>query len=583
MSAYPGNRFPGNYIIRQLRNAGVKKFFVSPGARSAPLVAALSAEETVTHFDERGMSFAALGHARATGKPTACITTSGSAVANLHPAAVEAFYSEIPLIFVTADRPARLLNRGANQTIDQQNIFGPSQLAFLNLPITELQTSGETTEQQLLDTLGKPISKLVQTACGTPSGPVHLNCPFDEPLLPDDETCDLPDEAQVADFTALKTKSHIRMFFDVLLSSDSKTLFLIGQLTAKEQKYIPKILELAVSQNWLLVPDVLSGLRQISHPNIFSYAHLWSKYASEESLEELRPRRVLHLGESLVSKSLGKWLSKLGEQDYIHISASPRCRNPYQKKIGKLQIPLKKFFSKFKNAWLPPSNDKKNTDWLQAFRRETMRIEAVLKSNLSGSEAGNIRKLSEYLTGDINLFLGNSMPIRDFDMFATRGKKKSSLCFGNRGASGIDGNIATACGVSAASGKTTLALLGDLTALHDLNSLALTTRPDVRGIFVVFNNRGGGIFRFLPLKIEEEKREALLETPHPFEFSKAAEMFSLRYALVENSEDFLKAFGTALGEKKLSAASWLIEIRSDRKENHSAHLKIAEMLRQVLT
>ncbi|MFV0337854.1 MAG: 2-succinyl-5-enolpyruvyl-6-hydroxy-3-cyclohexene-1-carboxylic-acid synthase [Chthoniobacterales bacterium] len=576
------NHFLGHYILEQLRHVGVETFFLSPGARSAPLVAALRAEETITHFDERGMAYAALGHARVSGKPTVCITTSGSAVANLHPAAVEAFYSEIPLIFLTADRPPRLLDRGANQTIDQQNLLSPSQQTFLNLPVIDLQSEGFVSEHRLRNLLGDPIFRLVQTACSTPAGPVHLNCPFDEPLLPfaENDFDEIPSNINVGDEMPTTQKEAPEIVSKVLLAEKKRTLLLVGQLTNEEQKLKTEILELASARGWAVVVDSLSGLRQISHSKIFSYAHLWSKCTADESLEGLLPEVVFHLGESFVSKTIGEWLCSLTEKNYFHISASPRCRNPYQEKIQKLQIALQDFLLEFKKAPAPAS-DSRDEAWLKTLQQQNLKIEHALTSQIETdfSEPAIMRLLSENLSSDINLFLGNSMPIRDFDMFASTIKKVEPTYFGNRGASGIDGNIATAFGISAASGKTTLAVLGDLTALHDLNSLALANHLNARVIFIVFNNGGGGIFRFLPLKIGEKQRETFLETPHSFEFSKAAEMFSLHYAAPENFKNFQKFLAQALADNR---NSWLIEVRSDRATNHHLHLRIDGAIKKIL-
>jgi len=553
MSGGNANRAFGQALVSWLRQAGVRKFFLSPGARSSPIVAALRSEETVTHFDERGMAFAALGYARASGQAGVCFTTSGTAVANLHPAAVEAYYSEIPLLLITADRPPEMRGTGANQVIHQPGIFGPSVLGFHECPCPE--TTAEAAAGLEI------LARAWQQAHTPVRGPVHLNCPFQEPLLPDGAVDDVP-------LPPLPSLADCGQRTD-LPEVSGRGLILVGQLDPAEQRESVAILDLAQRHGWPVFADPLSGLAGSRDPHVIANYDL----ALKARPESLRPDFVLHLGESLVSKSLGQWLASLREGTYYHISPSPRKRDAWKQGTVKWLMEIEEFCQALQAKPCRP-------EWLASWQEVSAIMERTLEELLPQrgevSESGLARWLPGHL-GNRPLFIGNSMPIRDTTSFARR-SDATPVFFGNRGASGIDGNIATAAGISLAIGERVTVLLGDLATLHDLNSLALTKAQGVQLDLVVVNNGGGGIFRFLPLEVPPAQRETLWETPHAFSFANTARQFGLSYARLEAMED-LPALFTA---KPPGAGSRLVEVVTDREVNHRQHQELMASIRQSL-
>lgn len=537
------NRSWGCAIVRGLQKLGAGRFFMSPGARGSALVAAIAEEgiEATVHYDERGMSFAALGWAMATGRPAVCITTSGSAVANLLPACVEAFHSGMPLIFVTADRPPELRGTGANQTIHQPGIFGAFVRAQADLPCPSAPSQ-----------LPVILEKLVAAATGENPGPVHLNVPFPEPLLPEGkaENFPLPKPRRLE---TSKTSFEIPPAF-----FDSKNgIILVGRLSLSDQPSAAHLLDLSERLGWPLISDALSGARLL--PGVIGHADwiLQSRHVSA-------PEHVLHFGGSLVSKRLSEWMASCRGEHYLQVRRFPEKLDPWSQSPTVIRADIPEFLDALSIA---PRSGWRNT-WLEANQAAAEILSEVLDANqLSEPAIARVVAASSSL-----LFLGNSMPVRDFNSCAESKFPHSTQILGNRGASGIDGNIATIAGISSGSGKAVTALLGDLTVLHDLNSLALLRDEPVT--LVVVNNDGGGIFRFLPLGIDPAERERFWETPHGMDFAHAAAQFGLEYHRPAD----IPALAELLSQPPLRAR--LIECRTDRAANHALHLEISRRISQ---
>lgn len=535
------NRSWGRALVCGLQKLGAGRFFMSPGARGSALVAAIAEEgiEATVHFDERGMSFAALGWAMATGLPAVCVTTSGSAVANLLPACIEAFHSSLPLIFVTADRPPELRGTGANQTIHQPGIFG-----------NFVRAEADLTPPGDLSQLPAILENLVAAAIGETPGPVHLNVPFPEPVLPQGEVEDflLPTlrPPQIPK-TSLKIPVS---FFD-----SPNGVILVGRLPLAEQPSAAHLLQLSELLGWPLIADALSGARLL--PGVIGHADwiLQSRHVPP-------PERVLHFGGSLVSKRLGEWMSPCRGENYLQVRRFPENLDPWHQSPAILRTDIAEFLDSL--SFRPRSGWR--DIWLEANRAAAEILSEVLETNQL-SEPAIARAVA---ANSSLLFVGNSMPVRDFNSCAESQSPHPIQILGNRGASGIDGNIATIAGISSGSGKSVTALIGDLTVLHDLNSLALLRGEPVT--LVVVNNDGGGIFRFLPLGIDPADRERFWETPHGMDFCHAAAQFGLEYHRPAD----MPALSELLSQPPLRAR--LIECRTDRAANHALHLEITRRI-----
>ncbi len=547
------NRTWGQSLVDGLCQLGAGRFFLSPGARSAPLASALSGHHVTTHYDERGMAFAALGWAMATGRPAVCVTTSGSAVANLLPACVEAFHSNVPLIFLTADRPPELRGTGANQTIHQPGLFGGFVRYAVDLPCAQ--------EAGAMSRLSDVLSEVVAIAMGPQPGPVHANVPIREPLLEDglaagDEKIEF---SRVANSFPFDLPSD----FDFQRFASGRGVVVIGRLPVGEQERVGAILDLAKKLGWPVLADAASGARL--RPGIIRHAD-WILQCHDVP----PPERVLHFGGALVSKRIGKWLSACRGVDCLQVRMFPERLDPWDQHPYFLRSGIQQFCESVKTFALPMATENWTESWLRADVAVAATIEAELPADHAVSEPAILRALAD-VAAETNwpVFLGNSMPIRDFDSCVVAVSSDVVNVFANRGASGIDGNIATVAGLAMGYASPLLAVMGDLAALHDLNSLPLLHGLPVT--LVIINNGGGGIFRFLPIDVEER----LMETPHAWEFRGGAQQFGMEYHQAASLSELRRL----LTERH--AAPRILECHTERGENHALHLRIAEACRAL--
>lgn len=498
------------WIIDQLAQQGVRHFCIAPGSRSSPLVVAATAHKKVTlhvHYDERGLGFFALGLAKASLEPAAVITTSGTAVGNLLPSVMEAHHSSTPLIVLTADRPHELRDRGANQTTDQVKIFS----SFVRWQ-TDLSTAIDEAS------LRSHLAHAYFHARKNPPGPIHINCPFRDPLY------------RPRNFTEGKPLSiHFpRHHVPPHKSPHAKGLILIGQLPHPDD--IHPILQLAERLQWPVCADILSNARCFPTREQIRYFD-WTK--------KPRPDLVLHFGERMTSKKILEWLTEI-RTDITHISPLPFLQDPAALLTHRVQADI----APFCRAFDAPSDN----SWLPSWKDEEPRF----KENGAFTEVHAMRALSEWLPPGFGVFLGNGMPIRDGDHFLF--PKQCRAFFGNRGLSGIDGNIATIAGL--AETMPILGIIGDQTALHDLNSLSLIKKTKHPAILLISNNFGGGIFHHLPIA-QSPHFEKFWAAAHDLRFGHAAEMYDIPYFSFNQMRDVL--------QKEQSA---IVELITDRVANY---------------
>ncbi len=497
-------------LIDQLIQQGARHFCIAPGSRSTPLVlAAIGQPEAKlhVHFDERGHAFFALGISKATQEPAVLIVTSGTAVGNLLPAIMEAHHSAIPLIILTADRPHELRDCGANQTTDQVKIFAPYVRWHADLP-----TDGSPDYFHSIGAQAYFYSRQ------NPPGPVHLNCPFREPFY---QSKSPPQRGRPIDLHFPSQR------IDRFSTPHSKGLILIGRLPRTDD--LLSILELAERLRWPVCADILSNARNFPTAEQIKYF---------DYNPNPQPNFVLHFGERLTSKKIGEWLASF-RPEIVHVSPYPFLQDPYRIATGRVQADIPEFCRQFEA--------KSDPAWLESWKDDEPRFEE------SGSitEVHAMRQIGELIPPHFALFFGNGMPIRDADHFLF--PKECAGFYGNRGLSGIDGNIATVAGLAVAS--PILAVIGDQTALHDLNSLPLLKKTRHPVILLISNNFGGGIFHHLPVATSPHF-ETYWGASHSFHFEQAAAMFDLPY------HSFIEL--ESLFEKKSSS---IVELLTDRKTN----------------
>lgn len=542
-------------IITHLMNQGVRRVCLSPGSRSSPLAVAAAREprlEKLVHFDERSMAFHAYGYAKASRTPVAIITTSGSATGNLFPAVMEASHDQVPLIILTADRPTEFQGCMANQTCDQVKLFGNYVRFFAQIPAVEPALSDAW--------LGSTIAHAVFRATQSPQGPVHLNCQLREPFF-SEEKFEAPASTQYEPCHAMVASTTIQRWAEKL-SSFEKGVIIAGAMPFSRKH--GSILALAEKLDWPVLPDLMSGLRCET-----SYSALIPYYVDLlKTLSDLEPDCVLHFGDRLISKPLQTWLSNLKTSTYLMVADHPLCYDTFHQATHRITTDPHIFCEQL----LPLIHPR--VSWLNRWKSLSHLLEGHLDSAIAPfSEPGLIRYLHHHLPSHFALYFSNSMPVRDADRLFFPRLHRGPI-FGQRGLSGIDGNIATAIGLAEGALRPLIAILGDQAALHDLNALAQLQSSKVPVILLVINNGGGGIFSFLPIAEQKDVFEEYIAGAHNYQFSKAAELFHIPYLHLSDLSELHKV----LREEK----TILIEFSSNRQENLIIHQAIDQKSREIL-
>jgi 2-succinyl-5-enolpyruvyl-6-hydroxy-3-cyclohexene-1-carboxylate synthase len=571
-----------NLVIEELVRLGVNYFCISPGSRSTPLTMAAAEHpkaETFVHFDERGLAFHALGRIAATKSPCAIISTSGTAVANFFPAVIEASKKKSPLIILTADRPPELRFTGADQTIDQVKIYGEYVRWQMDMPCP----TEEINPKMVLTT----VDQAVYRAQGNLPGPVHLNFMFREPLTPIKTKFNLKWET-----TEFKSWITTVQPFTTYLSQDrslSKTtqfhllkqlkrikngLIVAGKLSSDYQRQA--VLRLAHKLQWPVFPDITSGLRTGErYKGLINYFD--QLLLSENFQNRIDIGGILHLGGRMTSKRYYQFLEKSKLEQYIMILNHPLRNDPTHQVTLRVESDVGQVCAELTKS-LDVSKVSAYATRMQSASQDVGElIKKFINNSSTLSEISTVRIISENILPDMGLFLASSMPIRDMDMYANPDKNFVEIS-SNRGASGIDGTIASAGGFSQGLEKPVTLLIGDLAFLHDINSLAMIKDLKHPMVVVVINNNGGGIFSFLPIADHPKTFEKYFGTPHHLTFESAAQLFKIKYCHPQTNEELTNAYQGALKTKQ----STIIEVRTERANNLECHNQLQQEIHKTV-
>jgi 2-succinyl-5-enolpyruvyl-6-hydroxy-3-cyclohexene-1-carboxylate synthase len=577
-------------LIDELAQGGVDMVTISPGSRSTPLVAAVAAHpriRTVVHVDERGAAFFCLGYGRATGRPAAWITTSGTAVANGLPAVIEASVDGVPLVCLTADRPQEARKTGANQTIWQPGIFGSYPRFAVDLPAPDDGQDVSFVRDQVCAALAAANPEnLSQTL----PGPVHLNCPFRKPLEPTAPAAFEVSEPAVREAPAMPPaligsratnvlagpdwidSTGVAKDLDDVLRNVSRGVVLAGRLDSAQAGAAAR---LASRLGWPLLPDVCSQLRLGSAPNhVITYADLIAGKTVP------RPQAVIQVGRMPVSQRLTRWLAQGNPTVWAVVADGNDKIDPHDCVTHRLMPAISGC-----DALLPSKSDAGGrpsafaSAWIEAQASVTRFLPEAIRTSRDGAhltEPAIAALVASGLRKGQGLFLASSMPVRDMNTFAGQSGTVPAIVAANRGASGIDGTIATAAGVSAGLEIPTTVLIGDLALIHDLNSLSLIRDRPVT--VVLINNDGGGIFSFLPIAKNTALFEPYFGAAHGLRFEHAAKLFGVDYLDPSTPEEFTRAYTNAV----TSGGPTLIEVTTTRSENAVEHARLRESVAQWL-
>lgn len=617
-------------LVDEFYQLGVRHAVFSPGSRSttmAMLFTEYEGFETYMNIDERSASFMALGIAKAYKEPTVLVCTSGSAVAHYLPAILEAQYSGVPLIVLSADRPHTLLHVGAPQTVDQQKIFGTAVNYYEELAVPQ--------EDHYYTYPRQVARKAYMKAMDIKKGPVHINVPLFEPLVPEldrkhfevgrstykvfkpnygdvfsyqnrsnntsnasntSNTSNASNVSNVSDVSYTKNttdnsanNANNANNFNLLLAQYKRVLILAGpQINVDE---VESIHSFAENLQAPILADPLSNVRRCHKAGAIDDNHevasnrsndtnmtqdkqvsdvVISTYdaflADKELWPVLKPDCVIQFGQIVVSKRVQQMVASWDNVEYIEVNPTMDSMNPTGKTTMHMQASIDMFTHLF--AVKNESN---------AYLNRWQRLEVAGKAQLSTAieepssfEGRTIRELQQHIPDNSQVLVANSMTIRDFDYFWFSGESDAVL-YGNRGVNGIDGTVSTALGL-ATNGKSTYLVTGDLSLFHDLNGLAVAKTQNLNLTIILHNNDGGGIFEYLPQK-GTKHFDYLFSTSQGLDYSGAAKLYGCGYTKIINPDELSRV----LAKVSTESGVHIIEIPTDREYSRQLHKKYTKV------
>lgn len=535
-------------FVDELAAQGVEYACVSPGSRSAPLAMALQRHpriKVLMHIDERSGGFFGVGLAKSTGRPVVLLCTSGTAAAEFHPAVVEAFYSRAPLIVLTADRPPELQGVGANQSIDQQRIYGSAVRWFFD--------PGVPVE---IPNAARMWRRLAARACAEAAhGPVHLNLPFREPLVPQPGHIPVAAGApaqSVSSARALPTPAQVAALASALQRAQ-RPLVVAGEMRDGDR--------LAASLHRLGLPVLAEPSSQLRRAEAGAAIESYEALLRAGWSLQHGPDLVIRLGATPTSRAMNRWLAAASAPTFL-IDPDRSWRDEDQVATSVMACDPQPLLEA-----LPPLDRAAwREQWVAAGKRATAAIAATIVSTPL-HEGHVVRALAARLPDPGQVFVGSSMPIRAADSFWPQARPQQRF-FGNRGASGIDGLVSSGLGVACGRPNVpTVILLGDLSLYHDMNGLWALRRHGVRATLVVCDNDGGGVFSFLPQSEHQDVFEELFVTPLGLDLSQVARLYGLVYSPVTDRSGLEPAIADAIA----APTPTMVVVRFKREDSVNGH------------
>ncbi len=520
---------------------GVEDVVISPGSRNAPLIRAFHkqfGERCLSIVDERSAAYFALGQSLITKKPTVLISTSGTAVLNYAPAVAEAFYQGVPLLVITADRPAEWIGQQDNQAILQNNVFGKNVKAAYTLPV-------ESSNSDSLWFAHRIINEAFHLTVSEKSGPVHINVPLREPLYEE-----LPEIT--ADLKIIK-KEQITVFLNEnsLFLYEWKTadsILIVSGQSSPDNKLSEVIKNIATGNRVFVIAEPVSNLHAVanmSNPEVVLNSKI-------EYPEIASPDLVIYFGGQLVSKKIKLFLRQLKGASFYCLSPDEEIVDTFQQVDTIIKADP---FSVLKN--LPVKTEGEKSDFKKFWEKE---LEAARQLNekyfdkISFSDLITFKTISENLPENAIVFAGNSSAVRYLSYF----DQQKRVFYSNRGTSGIDGCLSTAAGLASKINETVYAIVGDLSFVYDSNALWNRELPKNLKIILI-NNDGGGIFHLLKGPSESEAFSSLVNAHHPVDLKKLTEAFGLDYHCCAQESEIKNSIINIQSEKKNAE---VLEIRT---------------------
>jgi len=581
----------GSYLllrafVDELCRCGMEAACTSPGSRSTPIVLSLVNDRRLrcySHIDERSSGFFALGLAKATGLPVAVACTSGTAAAELLPAAIEAHEARVPLLLLTADRPPELREVGAGQAIDQLKLFGSAAKWFFEVGVEEASEANLRWMRTL-------ACRAYWTALEGRPGVVHLNFPLREPLVAQHplggDSTGREDSMPYLARPPLRRASLAPLI--ELAETASRAIVIAGRYE-RDGATAATAAELCLARGWPLLADPLSGARR----GDAAIAHYDGLLREVNFAARMRPDLVIRVGDLPVSKPLRAWLAAMSDVTQVALDPEGAWQDPASVLTSSLAVDAEQALGQLMPAATVPADER---DWLGSWRTADAGASEAIHGVIAESgcsEPAVAAELGVLLPPEATLFVASSMPVREIESFwPVRDDPPRVLC--NRGANGIDGTLASAFGAAAAGQGPVVLLIGDVALAHDVASLICAHRLELKLTIVLLNNDGGGIFDFLPvasasmarvaadpqpraglaeashLRASEDLYTRHIATPTGLRFAAAAQLYGLSHEIVKDVFSFRAAL-----ERSLSAPrAGIIEVLGDRQANVDLHARI---------
>ncbi|USZ68477.1 2-succinyl-5-enolpyruvyl-6-hydroxy-3-cyclohexene-1-carboxylic-acid synthase [Halorussus salilacus] len=588
-------------LVAELEAAGVEAVCIAPGSRSTPLTVAFAESEirAFSHLDERSAAFFALGRAKRTGEVTPLVCTSGTAAANFHPAVIEASQARVPMLVLTADRPPELRDSGANQTIDQQKLYGDAVRWYADLAEPEA-------DARKLRSLRTAAARALAQATGTPPGPVHLNVPFRKPLEPTEVPGDVPDGfadenplaaggregpfVRTAGGRPELADDDLRRVRDALSDAD-RGLFVVGPTDAPAPER-DALAALARATGFPVLADPLSDHR---------FGHDGSALDASEStpvgpeaplvlggydgyLDAVGdswpdPEVVVRFGASPTSKVLRRYLESSDARQFLVDPAAGWREATFTATDLLAADPTRvarRLASGLGSAAGGGGGERDGGDATEAWRARFADAERRYWDLVADAreerlfEGGVLSAVAEDAPDPATVMVSNSMPVRDLDRFG-RPRAADLTVLGNRGASGIDGIASTGLGAGSATDDPLVIVTGDLAYYHDMNGLLAISRCGVDATVVLINNDGGGIFHMLPIEEFDPPFTEQFRTPHGLDFEPTGDIYGLEFERVDGLPSFRSAFRESVG----SEGTQVVEVVTDSESSHRFREELA--------
>jgi 2-succinyl-5-enolpyruvyl-6-hydroxy-3-cyclohexene-1-carboxylate synthase len=542
-----------------LKRLGLTCVVICPGSRSTPLAVAFAQQspdiQAISILDERSAAFFALGQAKATGRPTVVVCTSGTAGANFYPAVIEAKESRIPLLLFTTDRPAELRDCHSGQTIDQLKLYG-------NYPNWQTELAIPSVEMGMLAYLRQMMIHAWERSQTSVPGPVHLNFPFRDPLAP------IPngEELQTTSLQLLQSQFDLEDFFSHIttttasihvpissppflqewLKSDRGIIIAGVAQPQRPQEYCSAIAQLSKTLKFPVLAEGLSPVRNYAdrNPNIISTYDLILR--NQELAKQLAPDVVIQIGELPTSKELRNWLTSTQARRWI-IDPSDQNLDSLHGRTTHLRISIEELGrcanGEAREAMTSSSSSSSSSSskYLQLWCAIEAKVRAAVDQTLTTTEELFEGKaawlLSQTLPPKTPIFIANSMPVRDVEFFWKPSHSQVQPFF-NRGANGIDGTLSTALGI-AHRHQSSVMLTGDLALLHDTNGFLIRNKFVGHLTIVLINNNGGGIFEMLPISKFDPPFEEFFATPQDIDFAQLCATYGVEYELMTSWKHLL--------------------------------------------